>query len=153
MKLNSWHASPLVRPGVYSFHLKTSTGSSIYVVATRIHEWWGSRSCCFCTSIFGNVLTVCSASQPGNRLYLVAARVSITLSICSSVSAETVCKHFSLGSFPPLGPNLVCQLFNMDFITDFPQKGEDGVISFIVFTLCDCVHTYTRGFEGLNSQI
>lgn len=39
MKLNSWGASLQAYPVVYSFPLKISTGSSIYVVAARIHEW------------------------------------------------------------------------------------------------------------------
>lgn len=148
MKLNSWGASLQAQPGAYSFHLKISTGPSISVVATRIHEWWGSRSCSFWTSVFGYVLTVCSASQPGNRLYLVAATVSLALSICSGVSAETVCKHLPLGSFPPLGPNLVCQLF----VTDCLRRGKMESSPSSVFTLCVCVCTHTRRVEGLNSQ-
>lgn len=148
MKLNSWGASLQTHPVVYSFPLKISTGSSIYVVAARIHEWWGSTSCSFWTSIFGYVLTACSASQPGNRLYLVAATVSLTLSICSGASAETVGKHLSLGSFPPLHPNLLCQLF----ISDCLRRGKMESSPPFIFTLCVCVCTHARRTEGLNSQ-
>lgn len=91
---------------------------------------------------------MCSASQPGNRLYLVAATVSLTLSICSGASAETVGKHLSLGSFPPLHPNLLCQLF----ISDCLRRGKMESSPPFVFTLCVCVCTHARRAEGLNSQ-
>lgn len=142
MELNSWGASLQAHPGVYSFHLRISTGSSIYVVSTRICEWWGSKSCSFCTSIFGYVLTVCSAPQPGNGLYLVAATVSLTLSICSGASAESVQTSLSrLLSCP--GPNLFCQLF----ITDCLRRGKMESPPPLVFTLCVCVHTHKKSWR------
>lgn len=74
---------------------------------------------------------LCSASQPGDRLYLTATTVSVTLKISPDTSAGTVCAYLSVGSFPYLDADFLSYLRWILFLICISR--EETVSSFRLF--------------------
>lgn len=129
--------------------LKISAGSSIYVVATTIHEQCGLRLqklllLYLCLWICAHsVNCVLPVSMEIGCIWLLPQCLSLSR-ISPDAPAGTVCKHLSLGSFLYLDPNFVYQL-RWILLLICISKGETGSSSQLLFTLCAlCVHLCAR---------